>query len=101
MNVRVLILSLAVAISSCASVEDDRQRFKRSQNYKIDHNINVNGDTPYKIEATSDPGIKNYHYKDSAGCKWMVTVELQTIKSWKYVSAPDLCVLEVNWGGPW
>ncbi len=99
MRISVVIL-LLVALTSCSSVKDDRQRFKSKHDFNIGRNINVNGDTPLKIVSTNDPAVKNYIYKNSAtGCEWMLVVELQTIKSWKYLSAPDLCVLKVNWGG--
>ncbi len=101
MNTRMLLLSIVIMLSCCVSAESKRESFENSRNFYIGKMIYEYGDTPYKVETTSDPGIKNYHYKDSEGCEWMVTVELQTIKSWKYVSAPDLCVLKVNWGGPW
>ena len=103
MKYRILVLSLITVLSGCASsIEDNRQSFKSRLDFIIGRLIYTYGDTPYRILDTNDPAIKNYMYRDdTTGCQWMVVVELQTIKSWKYLSDPDLCTLKVNWSGPW
>ncbi len=59
MNIAVLIL-LLVALTSCSSVKDDRQRFSK-HDFNIGRNINVNEDSQFKIEPTNDPAVKKIH----------------------------------------
>jgi hypothetical protein len=99
MSVRALIPLLALVLSSCASSEEDnRQRFIHMNDDSIGHTIIINGDTPYRVLETADLAIKNYIYRDKKGGEWMRVVELQIIKSWKFLSNQDLCVSEIYYG---
>ena len=41
-------------------------------------------------------------FKDT-GCQWIYVVNMTTkiVESWRYVSDPQKCYLEINWFGPW
>lgn len=101
MKIRAIVLSFIVVLTGCASsLEDDRRRFKDRLDYQVGRPIIPDIYASARIIDTDDPAIKNYVFKNPNGCEVMQVVELQTIKSWKYLSDPDLCVTKIGWGGP-
>ena len=99
----ILVYSVLVHITACASVGQRRAYFYETQNEYIGRPI---GDywlaEPVGVDYEESEVIYKYANSET-GCMWALITDKKSkvIKSWRYISDPDHCFEQINWRGPW
>ena len=99
-----LIIFALASVSGCMSLTKKQQMFKDHREYDIGRSIcDIPVPEPTEISPTHN-GKSEYLFEfKNTGCQWIYVVDDSThkVESWRYVSDPQKCFLEINWRGPW
>ncbi len=79
-----------------------KQLFVRERDFDIGRSIKeVPLPSPTEIMPVNEQtSLYIYEFKNT-GCRWSYTVDNETkkVRSWQFVSDPDLCYMRVSYGG--
>jgi hypothetical protein len=101
----ILGLMIFCITAGCASIETGRQNFKNDRNECVGQIAAMGhrcGWWEPKIVREIGENTDEYVYQ-SGDCEWAFEIDRKTkvVKSWRYISSPDLCYIEIDWLGAW
>ena len=98
------LLLLTMLCVSCVSHERAKLLFVRERDFDKGRLIDVvRVPPPARVEPINERTSRYiYEFKDG-GCRWFYVVDnkTHTVISWQYMSDPNLCFMELKYGGAW